>query len=153
MSQEVQPVQLQSETTRQFDVYVGEAEAEMDQTEHDSGQFLWTAAMSANTKGIREGKVVAQYWTGSKPVPLPNALIHDWVGTACIPGETIAQTLRVMQDYDNHKNVYKPEVVDSKLLSQGDRFHIYLRLLKKRIITVVLDTEHDVQYYSRGDER
>ena len=53
----------------------------------------------------------------------------------------------MLQDYDNHKNVYKPEVIDSKLISrQKNDFHIYLRLLKKKIITVVLDTYHDVHY-------
>lgn len=154
MSQEIQPVQLQFETTQQFQAYVRDAETEMDRTEGESGSFLWARSMAANTKEIREGKVVAQYWIDSKPVQLSHGLIHDWVATACIPGQTIALTLRVMQDYDNHKNVYKPEVIDSKLLSRnGDQFHIYLRLLKKKIITVVLDTEHDVQYYSPGGER
>jgi len=53
----------------------------------------------------------------------------------------------MLQDYDNHKNIYKPEVMDSKLISHdGNDFQIYMRLLKKKIITVVLDTDHDVHY-------
>ena len=52
-----------------------------------------------------------------------------------------------MQDYNNHKNVYKPEVIDSRLLAHNDNdFTIYLRLVKKKIITVVLDTVHEVHY-------
>jgi hypothetical protein len=55
----------------------------------------------------------------------------------------------VIQDYDNHKNIYKPDVIDSKLIRRdGNDFQIYLRLLKKKIITVVLDTEHEVHYRS-----
>jgi len=39
--------------------------------------------------------------------------------------------------------------MDSKLLShEGNEFKIYLRLLKAKIITVVLDTYHDVHYSS-----
>ena len=37
--------------------------------------------------------------------------------------------------------------MDSRLLSHhGNDFTIFLRLLKKKIITVVMDTEHDVHY-------
>jgi hypothetical protein len=78
---------------------------------------------------------------------VPSGLIHDWVGAVFIPGTTVKQTLALIQDYDNHKNIYKPEVIDSVLKShQGNDFKIYLRLLKKKIITVVLDTDHDVHY-------
>ena len=62
--------------------------------------------------------------------------------------------MRLVQDYNNHKNIYKPEVLDSKLLSnKGNDFQIYLRLLKKKIITVVLDTYHDVHYSSLDPAR
>jgi len=38
-------------------------------------------------------------------------------------------------------------VIDSTLIShQGNDFKIHLRLLKKKVITVVLDTDHDVHY-------
>jgi hypothetical protein len=38
-------------------------------------------------------------------------------------------------------------VLDSKTLSHnGNDFRIYLRLMKKKVITVVLDTEHEVHY-------
>ena len=64
------------------------------------------------------------------------------------------ETLALVQDYDNHKQIYKPEVIDSKLLSHhGNDFKIYLRLLKKKIITVVLDTDHDVHYSPLGPTR
>ena len=60
---------------------------------------------------------------------------------------TVEQALALVQDYDNHKNIYKPEVMESKLISHdGNDFKIFLRLLKKKIITVVLDTDHDVHY-------
>ena len=78
---------------------------------------------------------------------MPDGLIHDWIGATRITGTTMEKALALVQDYDNHKNIYKPEVIDSKLINrQGDDFQIYLRLLKKKIITVVLDTDHDVHY-------
>ena len=60
----------------------------------------------------------------------------------------------MIQDYDNHANVYKPEVIASKLVSRHNNdFEIYLRLLKKKIITVVLDTTHRVHYRALDDTR
>jgi hypothetical protein len=83
-----------------------------------------------------------------------DGLIHDWTAAALIPGATVKQTVRLVQDYNNHKHIYKPEVIDSRLLShQGGDFQIYLRLLKKKIITVVLDTYHDVHYSSLDHTR
>ena len=90
---------------------------------------------------------MAQFWAGRGPVQVPNGLIHDWIGAALIPNTTIEDTLALIQDYDNHKNIYKPEVIDSRLISHhANDFQIYLRLLKKKIMTVVLDTDHDVHY-------
>ena len=64
-----------------------------------------------------------------------------------IPGATLERTLALVQDYGRHKVVYQPEVIDSRILSHnGNDFHIYLRLLKKKVITVVLASEHDVKY-------
>jgi hypothetical protein len=80
--------------------------------------------------------------------------IDDWIGAALIPGTTVEDTLRLIQDYDNHKTIYKPDVIDSKLRSRkGNDFQIYLRLLKKKIITVVLDTDHDVRYRALDQTR
>lgn len=85
---------------------------------------------------------------------MPNGLIHDWVGAAFISRATVENVVTLIQDYDNHKNIYKPEVLDSKLISRdGNDFQIYLRLLKKKIITVVLDTDHDVHYSLVDDTR
>ena len=71
-----------------------------------------------------------------------------------MPGATVARTLACIQDYDNHKKLYRPEVIDSKLIARhGDDFQIYLRVLKKKIITVVLDTDHDVHYFHAGGAR
>jgi hypothetical protein len=78
---------------------------------------------------------------------VPNGLIHDWVAATFLPDTSLKDTLALIQDYDNHKNIYKPEVIDSKLISHHDNdFQIYLRLLKKKIMTVVLDTDHEVHY-------
>lgn len=109
--------------------------------------FLWADVDPKRASELTKGKVLAQCWSGSKPIHVPQGLIHDWIGSALIPGVDVTQVLAVVQDYDNHKNIYKPDVMDSMLLAHdGNHFKIFLRLLKKKVISVVLDTEHQVQY-------
>jgi hypothetical protein len=95
----------------------------------------------------RQGEVVVEPFFKKPESSVPNGLIHDWIGTVFIPGATLQRTLLLVEDYNHHKDVYKPEVLDSRVLShEGNDFRIYLRLLKKKVITVVLNTEHEVKY-------
>jgi len=147
MAQTAKVVQLRPETVKAFEAYVRDAEAAMDKTLHGSDRFLWSDESSERAQQVREGHVVAQLWSGRRPVDVPSGLIHDWIGAIFIPETTVKKVLALVQNYDNHKNIYTPEVIDSALVSQqGNDFRIFMRLLKKKIITVVLDTDHDVHY-------
>jgi len=147
MAQTAKPVQLKPQTVEAFDEYIREIEAEMEQMPHGTSPFLWSDISSKRAELVRGGQVVVQFWAGQGPIKVPNGLIHDWIGAAFIPATNLKNTLALIQDYDNHKNIYKPEVIASRLIShRGNHFQIYLRLLKKKIMTVVLDTDHDVHY-------
>ncbi len=146
-------VQLKEPTLLAFAAYINNAEAAMEQALHE-GPFLWSEAVAERAQLVRKGKVLAQLWSEPGPVTVPGGLIHDWIGAAFIAGKTVTETLALVQDYDDHKNIYKPEVIASSLMSRhGNDFQIYLRLLKKKIITVVLDTDHDVHYSSLDPQR
>jgi hypothetical protein len=126
------------------------ADARFDKELRD-GPFLWVDASPDRKKQVLAGKILAERVSGPDAT-VPDGLIHDWIGAAFIPGTTVAQTIRMVEDYDHHKDIYKPEVMRSKLISRdGDDFKVYLRLLKKQILTVVLDTDHDV-HYARLDD-
>ena len=147
MAQTANVVHLKPRTLEAFEAYIREAEAAMEPSLSGQRPFLWSDLSSARSQQVRNGEIVAQLWSGDAPVKVPNGLIHDWIGAVLVPNATVEKTLAMVQDYDNHKNIYKPEVMDSKLIShEGNDFQIYLRLLKKKIITVVLDTDHDVRY-------
>jgi len=153
MAQTAKPVQLKAQTVMAFEAFVREAEAGMEQT-LKGASFLWSDATAERAKQVGGGLVVAQFWSGKGPAKVLDGLIHDWIGTAFVPGTTVGDTLALVQDYDNHKNIYQPEVIASKLVSRRENdFQIYLRLLKKKILTVVLDTDHDVQYRSLDRKR
>ena len=147
MPQAAEPVQLKQATLAAFAEYIREAESAMERTLREEAGFLWSDGEAKRTRQVQKGETVAESWSGKHPVSVPDGLIHDWIGATLIRGATIEKTLALIQDYDNHKNIYQPEVMASKLISRsGNDFQIYLRLLKKKIITVVLDTDHEVHY-------
>jgi hypothetical protein len=154
MAQTERPVQLKPRTLEAFDAYIRHVEMEMEPTLRARGPFLWSEVKPERAQEIARGQILAQFWSSHGPVKVPDGLIHDWIAAALISDSTINEIFAVIQDYDNHKNIYKPEVIDSKLISRDDNdFQIYLRLLKKKIITVVLDTNHEVHYRPVGRTR
>ena len=85
---------------------------------------------------------------GGAPVACPGGLIHHWVGAIFIPKAGVDDVLGILQDYEHHASYYAPDVARAKLLARdGDRFRVFLRFRRKKIITVVLDTEHEVHYF------
>jgi hypothetical protein len=138
--------ELQPRTVAAFDDYARRAETRLDELQKGS-TFLWADQLPERSRQARQGQVLAESLTGKEPVSVPGALIHDWVGAVFIPGATLERVLLLVQDYDRHKDVYKPEVIGSRLVSHnGNDFKIRLRLQKKKVITVVLDTDYDIHY-------
>jgi len=85
-----------------------------------------------------------------REIDVPHGIIHHWMGAAFIPGVTLRQVLDLLQNYDRHQEIYKPEVIHSRLLSRkGNDFRIYYRLRKKKLITVTLNTD----YACEGEKR
>jgi hypothetical protein len=119
----------------------------MSGTLQPDGPFLWCGSSDTRDQRVASGKTIAEHSGNAAAIEVPGGLIHDWIGAARIPGATVANTLALLQDYEHHKDLYAPDVADSRLVRRsGNAFQIYLRLRKKKVVTVVLDTDHDVQY-------
>jgi hypothetical protein len=152
---------LKPETAAVFDHYAGLAEQRMS-TEMSAGRFLWMDGLPPEQRDpvyarLRKGEVVThrlETLDQGHAIDVPDGLIHHWVGAVFIPGATMAKTIALLQDYDNQYKYYAPDVERSKLLSRsGDEFKIYLRLRRKKVVTVVLNTEYDVRYRLLGENR
>jgi len=80
-------------------------------------------------------------------------LIHHWFGSIFIPNTTLDVLLRWVQDYDQHHRFFK-EVEQSKLLSRDNNtFNIFLRLMRKKVVTVHYNTNHTVVYRREESDR
>ena len=134
------------ETIRAFNQYIRLAESVLDARLAAEEDSLWPQAESMRER-LRQGEVVCAPRNRKGDVRIPQGLIHDWIGEIFIPGVTLGEVLKLVQDYDNHKTTYRHEVLDSRLLDRNNNdFKIYLRLLKRKVVTVVLDSEHEVHY-------
>ena len=138
------------ETQRAFDTYVRLTEARLDAQLQKKDGFLWADTAEKRAR-VRSAGALCEPRNNRGDVKVAGGLIHDWVGAAFIPGANVNRVLALVQDYDNHKKNYKPDVLDSKTLKRhGDDFRVRLRFLERKVITVVMDTEYDVHYQPLG---
>jgi hypothetical protein len=154
---DVMNVQLKPETVAAFDRYVQATETRIDGELKQPGEFLYVDGLPEPQRDqirqqLKSGQIymaplVTRDASGNE-MTAPDALIHHWLGAVFIPGATLAQVTSVVQDYNHHQDWYRPEVIRSRLVSrEGNDFKIFYRLRKQKVITVTLDTEHDVHYF------
>ena len=150
-------VDLEPQTAEAFNHYVQATEARIDQQQKQPGTFFYIEGLpeakrseilaSLHKGDIYMDRLETRDGSGA-PMEAPDGLIHHWLGAAFIPGVTLRQILDLVQDYDHHQDYYKPEVVRSRLIHhEGNDYQIYYRLVKKKVITVTLNTNHDVRYF------
>jgi hypothetical protein len=147
--------ELKPEAAQGFDRYVHLTEQRMQTELQPGGAFLWADGLPEARRRdafmrLQHGDVVSERLetrASAGDFQTPGALIHHWVGTVFIPGVSLQQVLTLLQDYDHHVEYYSPDVTKSKMLAHaGNDFQVYLRLKRKKIVTVVLDTDYDVHY-------
>lgn len=146
---------LKPQTIEAFERYAKLTEAQFDSEVAGREPFLWFEGLpeprrAAIQVDLRAGKVVIEQLEtrdNGRKLEVPGGIIHHWIGTVFIPGATLVQTLAFEQDYDRHQEYFRPDVVRSKILQHnGSDFTVELRFYKKKVITTVLDTEHEVHY-------
>lgn len=150
------PVKLREETISAFDHYVRLTDERNGLELQRGTALLWidslaqterTAAHAALKRGETEIRQLTTQ-NGGKPIPCPGGMIHHWVGLVFIPGANLEDVLALLEDYDYQSTYYAPDVQRSKIESRdGDHFRVFLRFRRHKVITVVLNSEHDVHYF------
>jgi hypothetical protein len=154
-------VTLGASTIQGFQRYVAATEA---QNNRNLGgeKFLWVddlpqkerqAAYEALQSGEIEMRRVPPDASRAN-VEIPGGMVHDWRGIVFIPGVKLEQVLGVLQDYDRQATIYAPDV-ERAMIEQRDGNHylVFLRFRRTKVVTVVLDTEHEVNYYRDSPTR
>ncbi len=84
MAKTVKSVQLKALTVQAFEAYIRDAEEGMEQTLHGSEPFLWSDVSSERARQVREGDIVAQFWSARRRHPSGQS------GLLCLPAADVA---------------------------------------------------------------
>ncbi len=159
---EPEPAKLHANTLEAFDRYVKLTEARNHDELKRGTNLLWIDQLPAEQRteayaALRRGEVKMkklEMLDGGKPIACPGGIIHHWTGVVFIPGAKLEDVLAMLEDYDKHSVYYAPDVERSKIASRnGDHFRVFLRFRRHKVITVVLNTEHDIEYFHDGPGR
>ncbi len=116
-------------TLRAWDAYVAQTEAQLDR-----------APRSVSRAGA--------YATEGTSTDVPGGTISDWRGAAFLPGITLDQLLHRLQ----YPGTPPPQedVVSSRVVGRSaDGLRVSIRLVRRSIVTVSYDTEHEMTFRRR----
>jgi hypothetical protein len=110
---------------------------------------------AAERRAALSGAVVVQKMetidARDQKMAVPSALVHHWRGDVLIPGVTVA---RIVSELLTGQPPEQEDVLQSRILERGpDRLKVYLKLQRKRLVTVVYNTEHVVTFTRHGGTR
>ena len=151
--------ELSPKTIAAFDRYVQIAERRIANEVRQPQTFLWPDALAAGGKQdalarLRRGEVVVDRMRLDGSTDVPDGLLHHWIGVIFIPGVHVQDAVALMQDYNRHSSVYRPNIVQSKTLDRKDDvFKVFLRFYMKKVIAVTLNTEHEARFTVAGPDR
>lgn len=147
--------ELKPATIAAFDRYVRAVEARITREVADEARFLVVDAAAAARRramlaDLGRGGVAIERLEATeqgRDIPVPDGLVHHWVGLAFIPGGTVDQAMGLLRDYERHDEVYAPAVQRARVLERdGDRYRVFLRFFQKKVIAVTLDSDHEARF-------
>ncbi len=145
--------ELKKETQQAWDAYIQTANSQMVDRTH--APFLWVDEVPDRSHSVRDGKILVSPIGQQNPKPVPNGLIHDWIGAAFIPDAKLEDVLSAARDYGDYKEFYKPNVIDSKSLGTAGPCDKYSMLLlnKELVASTALEGEYEACYHRLDDRR
>jgi hypothetical protein len=154
--------ELKAPTIAGFERYQHAAEAAIEVDVSSTDHFLRVFRGDADDREkvgrqLQSGEVAVtrlRVTEHGKRIDVPDGLIHHWVGTVFIPGIHLDAAVALLQDYNHHAEIFRPNISRSKLIDRdGDRFRVFLRFYMKKIIAVTVDNESTAVFTVRGPDR
>lgn len=116
--------------------------------------FLFLRPDADQWRRLKQGEVVVEPAAKPNPLSVGHSLIHDWTGAVFVPGVKLDTVLAVLQDFANHKTIYSPDVIDSRQIARnGSETDSFLRVRKKKVITVILNSEYHTRFFRTSPTR
>ena len=85
---------------------------------------------------------------------MPSGKIHHWAGAIFVPGVSVDEVLKRLGELAGNEQKHYADVLASRLIARhDDRYEIFMKLRRSKVITVTYNTEHDVRYRRLGSAR
>jgi len=138
---------ITEKTKREWSDYI-------DLTEKRIEGELRSANVPLRTKdfaALKSGKIDIRDLTtpGPKGKDIADGTIHHWLGSIFIPNTSLERVISEVQNYTRYQDYFK-DVEKSSGSASGDRFKVFLRVTRTKIITVHFNTDHEAVYTRRG---
>jgi hypothetical protein len=146
---------LKPETLAAWDEYLQTTNVNLQDRIRPGGSFLWTLENAGWAAQVRGGEIVVVPSPGQNPKKVPGGLIHHWVGAMLVPNVNLDDVLDVTRDYDHYKELYRPFVIESRVITRGnsnDKFSMLL-MNKAFLLKTVLDADYQVTNVRLDDHR
>lgn len=142
---------VKPETLAAYQQYVHSQEERLTRENQSQNHFLWVTSDESRKQSAHQEEIPVE----RRDVPdIPGGMIQHWVGGTFIPHTTLEQIKQTDQQYDQYAKFYYPDILRSKLISHtGNHFQVYYRFEKQKVITVVLDTIHEIDFVPLGGKR
>ena len=153
---------LKAKTLRDWESYVQATEKRINGELSGKAAFLaldWKSQEERERirKQLKGGNVYVEKMESKdargKEINVEDGMIHHWYGSIFVPNVTLAKLRHWLQNYDRHADYFQ-EVERSRLVARdGESFKIFLRLVRKKVVTVRYNTEHSVVYRDHSTTR
>jgi dolichol-phosphate mannosyltransferase len=91
---------------------------------------------------------------GGPEIDVPNGKIHHWTGAIFVPGVSVDELLKRLAELAGNEHKHYADVLASRVIArQDERYQIFMKLRRTKVITVTYNTEHEVRYRRLGSAR
>jgi hypothetical protein len=151
---------LQQRTIDAWATYVAATEAGIERELASPHGFLaadFTTGPDELQRRLAGGRIDVQRVSTARPdgtpIEIPNATVQHWRAMVLLPGVALDPLLDVLQ-HPPERGPFQEDVLALKVLRRRpDTLDLFIRLSRSRIVTVMYDTEHHVEYHRYGATR
>jgi hypothetical protein len=152
--------ELKPETVAAWNAYVAAAEARIARELGERRRFLVQDFEPATDRArvrllagdVLVSEMFAENAEGDR-IDVPSGMIHHWRGAIFVPGVTL-HTLLARLQHPKTEGPHQEDVLAVRILEQEpDHLRLFIKMTKKKIVTVTYNSEHDLRYVRHSPTR
>ncbi len=145
--------ELHPRTVTAWNDYVASTERRIARELSAGGGFLvqdFDPDAEAGRRAVLEGEVpvarMRSHGPAGRKIDVPKGAIHHWRGSIFVPGVTLDDVLDGVRSPLRQEDLQE-DLIESRVLERdADRVRVFLKLRRKKFVTVHFNTEHEMRY-------